>query len=202
MKITEKDGELFIDLGNKLNRRVKTLFFFGILSGIPIIYSGLSYSIEFIQIQMYWLAALFIAILIIGILVSYRYCIRILRSESLLITSDTFFLITSVFNRSFKKPYEIDKISELNYNGPAHKTDHPLKGQSFDYLGFDTQEKVIASVNDEGNLSFTYGDKQVYFGRAVYSWDAEEINNAITSFTKGKLKIHNLPDEENKYEYQ
>ena len=198
MKIIERENDTLVEFGN-ISTRLKILFVFAAISGLSFIFIPLSYSELIIEdpkghVGLIILSLIFI---IVGILVCYRYLKRVLQKESVLISRDSLTIINSAFMRKRERPYEISNIAYLNYMGKAKKTDHPLKGQSFDYLGFETQELVIAEVNNEGNLSFMYGDKLISFGRDVYSWDAEKINTILTKVTEGKLSVGNLPEENN-----
>ncbi len=102
-------------------------------------------------------------------------------------------MYNSEFSRKHHSVYELNRISDFQYHGKAKKTDHPLKGGVYDYFGFETNELVIAEVHNEGNLSFLYDNKLVNFGREVYSWDAEKLNELFSQITNNQLQIGNLP---------
>ncbi len=70
------------------------------------------------------------------------------------------------------------------------KTDHPLKGNSFDYFGFETQEQLIQNLHHEGNLYFdTQDGNRIFFAPCVYSWDAEKMVQMMRIYTDGSLKL-------------
>ena len=69
------------------------------------------------------------------------------------------------------------------------KTDHPLKGNSFDYFGFETQEQLIQSLHHKGNLCFVCEEERIYFGRGIYTWDAEKIIRMIKLYVGPVMKL-------------
>lgn len=90
--------------------------------------------------------------------------------------------------------YDIERVTNMQFRGKQHPTDHPLKGESFDYFGFQTEQELINTVHDEGNLSFDYDGKTVFFGKSVPSWDAEDLAKTIRELTDNRLYIANLPE--------
>jgi hypothetical protein len=73
--------------------------------------------------------------------------------------------------------------------GKDVKTDHPLKGQSFDYFGFDTHEQLVQNLHQEGNLCIYFYHQQVRFGKGVYLWHAEELVQMMKLFAGESLKL-------------
>ena len=204
MKIVETDNGVQIEFGNKLNNKIKVLFSFEAIGGILAVVFGVFLVLSAMNSHNgngYFDYLFSYAMIIIGAIFFWRYFSRISNKETIFINADTLKIIISSINRKVATEYEISKISDLKYRGKAVKTDHPLKGQSYDYFGFETQELVIAEVHNEGNLSFVYDDKIVCFGRNVYSWDAVEINEILHKITKGHLQIANLPEEMDEEEY-
>jgi|GEM_PF-3856302 hypothetical protein len=123
-----------------------------------------------------------------------HYITKATSKESIRITPDTFSIVNNSFFRKSELQYEVAGITNMQYRGRKHMTDHPLKGNSFDYLGFQTQQELIDTVHDEGNISFEYEGKTVYFGKSVPSWDAEELDKQLRLVTAGRLYIQNLPE--------
>ena len=198
MDVLEKDGGTLIKFGNKLNGKIKVLFSFEAFGGL--LAMGIGIFLIYVQLSDHVIYGsgtylFLLAIIVIGAIVFWRYFSRISRVERMFVTKDEITITKAVLNKIQETSYEVNKIHDFNYLGKAKKTDHPLKGNSFDYLGFETQELVIAEVNNDGNLSFSYEDKLVSFGRDVYSWDAEKLNDILLKVTEGRLKIGNLPTE-------
>ncbi len=204
MEIIEIDNGAQISLGNKLNSKIKVLFSFEAIGGFLAMAFGIFMTWNQLNSHSgngYFDYLFSYAMTIIGAIFFWRYFSRISNKETIFINADTLKIIISSINRKVETEYEIANISDLKYRGKAAKTDHPLKGQSYDYFGFETQELVIAEVHNEGNLSFLYDDKIVCFGRNIYSWDAVEINEILHKITKGHLQIANLPEEIDEGEY-
>lgn len=193
MNIVDKGDQLVIDLGNGLRSRVKILF--GVYAIGTLIVLVFLVGVGLVSLQ----GSVFATIFCLGIAALYfiatkYFFLKVFGKEQLVLNETTLTLSNgaSVWQRS--RSFDISGISGLQYTGFQKTTDHPLKGQSFDYIGLETQQQVVNTLHDEGNLSFTYDGKTVHFGKDVYSWTAEELNTAISAFTKGRLTIANLPE--------
>ena len=199
MKVTNNADGTTIEFGNKLNGKVKMIFIFSatIAALVMLRISMAIYSIITQPDSSVVLLGFLSAALIIACIVLVRYFKRAYRKETLLITKNTLTISSILVGTTQKTDFNIDGITALRYNGKSAKTDHPLKGNSFDYLGFETRELVISEMHNEGNLSFNYEGHIVSFGREVYSWDAEKISNILSDVTGGRLHIGNLPTEDN-----
>jgi hypothetical protein len=177
---------LLIDLGNRTNSRIKVLFWaeFLLVVGMATIF----------LLQVTSFTGLFnLLVSISGTLLfsfaAYRFFSRMFVSEKLLIDKDSLLIIIDTpFSKKIKS-YNWPKIGPLHYVGKPPKTDHPLKGKCFDYLGFDTQEHLIQSLHQEGNMYFKYEGVHVPFAKCVYSWDAEEMIHMMKIFSGPKLKL-------------
>lgn len=123
------------------------------------------------------------------ILASYRFISRIFLREKLLLQKEG---VNIIYNTPFMERstlYLWTAMGPLHYAGKEKKTDHPLKGYSFDYLGFETQEHLIQSLHHDGNLYFNYEGFPVRFGKGVYSWDAEELVNMMKLYAGSSLQL-------------
>ena len=125
----------------------------------------------------------------------WRHYKRVVHREELLVGYQTITIITNNVGRRVETVYEIAKISNLHYLGFEHPLDHPLKTDSFDYLGFQTQSEVVNAVMAEGNLAFEYESKTVRFFIGVPSWDVAEMNEVMREHTFDRLSIEGLPEE-------
>jgi hypothetical protein len=56
---------------------------------------------------------------------------------------------------------------------------HPLAGEAFDYLGFQTEQQVINEMHGDNRLALDYEGVTVKFGKNVYSWEFDEIVNLL-----------------------
>lgn len=134
------DDHLQIKLGNRTAPRIKALFWgeFLVTLGMSTIF--LLQALPIGQSVLHILAASGSATLYL--LASYRFISRTFYTEELWL--DDMFL-TVISSTPFKRKlnqYDWDNIGLLHYIGKDTKTDHPLKGQCYDYFGFETQESL------------------------------------------------------------
>lgn len=181
------DNNLLITLGNRTEPRIKVLFwaelFFTAGWATIFIIEAFPLSGSIINIMTALGASL------LYILAAFRFLSRVFFTEQLLLHADMLEIISrtpfSIKVRSFEWQY----MGPLHYVGQEKKTDHPLMGKCYDYFGFETQEKLIHKLHNEGNLFFNYGGFSVRFGKGVYSWNAEEIVNMMQLYIGNKLLL-------------
>lgn len=124
-----------------------------------------------------------------------RYLRRVTHREELLISPDSITVVKQINGKNTTVKYSINDIHRLRFIGFVQSVDHPLKTESFDYLGFQTQQSVIDAVTTEGNMAFDYEQQTIYFGIGVPSWDAAKLNELLKQKTGGQLFIADLPEE-------
>ena len=177
MNIIRSVGQVIIQFGSAAHRRAKALF---IIEAIVAMLGSIAFfwfSFEALNSAGdYTIFALFtFAFAVICGIYSFRFLNKVFNKESLVITPNALeIIVTNLFNKK-SDSFRIANITHLTYTGYQKYVDHPLKGESMDYLGFQTQQEVINTVQDEGNISFFYEGKTVHFGKGVYSWHVEEI---------------------------
>ncbi|MBS1588235.1 MAG: hypothetical protein JST52_01345 [Bacteroidetes bacterium] len=178
---------LLIDLGNRIDRRVRFVYWveFIITSGVSTIFlfHSASFSLSVLQV----LTNFFVGILYL--LAAYRLVSRMFYREQLSITETHFSIIRRTPFSHSRISYNWQQMGVLHYRGRECKTDHPLKGKCFDYFGFDTQEHLVQELHHDGNLSFQYGAYSVRFARCIYSWHAEEIVRMIRLYAGNALQL-------------
>ena len=179
--IISSDGDdTSIQIGNGLNSRIKLLFAIEAVGGVfcVLIFSYLFTVDGFIGVIPFLLSA---AIIVFGVYVTLRYTNKITEHETITVSND-FLTITkkSLFQEKIGK-YDFQKVSDMKFAGFEKYTDHPLKGESFDYLGFQTADKQIQTIHEEGTVSFMYEGETVYFGKRLPSWEVEKIAEVIIS---------------------
>ncbi len=181
------ENELLIDLGNRIEPRIKVLFWAELIVTAAI---ATIFLLQSFPISENWLNAIAgLCAAVIYLFASYRFLSRMFTKEKLLLKPH----YLQIINRSpfsFKvMEYDWEHIGPLHYVGEKRKTDHPLKGKVFDYFGFDTHEKLIHNLHHEGNLYFNYGGFSVRFGKGVYSWNAEEVVNMMLLYKGDKIVL-------------
>lgn len=181
------DGHLQIKLGNRTAPRIKALYWgeFLVTLGMSTVFMLRAMPVSASGLHM----AAFTFSAVLYLLASYRFISRTFYTEELWL-DDTFLTVISStpFKRKLNR-YDWENIGPIHYIGKEVKTDHPLKGQCYDYFGFETQEQLIQNIHEEGNLYFNYGGYMVRFAKCVYSWDAEEMLDMMRLFAGNKLRL-------------
>jgi hypothetical protein len=178
---------LLIDLGNRIQNRIRLLFIAEFL-----FIAGIATCLLLIAIPVQGNFTHFVMCIgatITYMLAAYRFLSRLFFNESLYITTKAISIHQqSPFYRS-TRTFNWQSISEMHYIGKPHKTDHPLKGNSFDYFGFESQEQLIQRLHHKGNLYFSCEDENIYFARGVYFWDAEKTIRMIKLYAGHEVKL-------------
>ena len=128
-------------------------------------------------------------------IIFWRYLSRATRRERLLITEDSLAIITDANGKKEVCSFKINLTTGISFVGFQQAIDHPLKTDSLDYLGFQTEQKLINAATDEGNLALEHDGKIIRFGVGIPSWDVVQLNELLQRKTKGLLCITNLPEE-------
>lgn len=190
-RITYKWGSssLLIELGNRTEQRIQVLFWgeflfttgmatILLLRSLPLNGGWMNGTIGILSAALYIVAA-------------YRFLVRMFSKENILLTDDSIALINETPFRTHTRHFPWQGIGPLLYIGAPEKTDHPLKGKSFDYFGFDTHEHLIQRLHHNGNLCFRYEGYPVHFARGVFSWNAEEMISMMQLFAGDKFQLSN-----------
>lgn len=178
---------LRIDLGSRLEPRVKTLFWIELLVTCG---AATLFLLEALPLLDSWLHALTaIGSAVLYFLAAYRFLQRMFFRECIVLSTTHFTIIQkNFFNRQIRS-YDRRFMGPLRYLEKDEKTDHPLKGRHFDYFGFETHEKLIQTLHQEGRMYFTYGEDSVRFARGLYSWHAEELVNMMQLYCGKSLQL-------------
>ena len=181
------DDHLLVVMGNRLNGRIKALFWaeFLFTVGMASIFINEAFAIQGNVVK--WLILL--ASGAMYMLAGYRFFSRILYTEKIFLDADT---ITIVKRSPFSQQshtYQWQHIGPVHYIGHQAKTDHPLKGYCFDYMGFETQERLIQNLHQEGNMYFNHNGNPVLFGKNVFSWDAEEMVRMMQLYAGNNMRL-------------
>ncbi len=181
------ERSLLITLGNRTHMRIRALYVaeFVFTAGMATIF--LVQSIPFRQTFMHWAACIGASVLYM--LAAHRFLIRMFFTEQMLLDDHSLTIIKKTLFSQQVARYDWRQIGALHYVGKGAKTDHPLKGKSFDYFGFDTQEHLIQSLHHDGNMYFDTFEGRVYFASGVYSWDAEEIVRMMKLYIGSNLQL-------------
>lgn len=181
------DRNLQVVLGNRTHTRIRALFIVEFLftSGMATVF--MLESLPF-KVSLLHMAAT-IGAMTLYILAAYRFLARIFFTERLMLDQQSLTIVRKTIFSQRVRRYDWRAIGALHYEGKGYKTDHPLKGKCFDYLGFETQEHLIQSLHHDGNLFFDSVEGRVYFASGVYSWDAEEMVQMMKLYIGSSLQL-------------
>ena len=114
---------------------------------------------------------------------AYRFINKALQTEKLIINKNTLTIYRGGFLSSKKDIYDISQISNFRHLDKPQTTKHPLAGQSFDYLGFQTEQQVINEMHGDNRIAFDYNNRTIKFGENIYSWDFEKLEVLLYDIT-------------------
>jgi len=181
------DGYLHITLGNRTEKRILALYVAEFIVTISMATIFLVQSFPLFKNPLHFLGAMGASLLYF--LAARRFLNRMFFSEQLHLDDKYLTLIRKTLFSKQLRQYSWQSVGILHYTGKAPKTDHPLKGHSFDYFGFETREHLIQSLHHEGNLFFNTREGRVYFASGVYSWDAEDMVQMMRLFIGNALQL-------------
>jgi hypothetical protein len=181
------DRSLLITLGNRTPLRIRALYLveFIFITGMATVF--LLQSIPFRHTFIHWAACIGATVLIL--VAAYRFLSRMFFSERILLDENSLTIIKKTIFSQRVSRYDWRHIGVLHYAGKGTKTDHPLKGKSFDYFGFETHEHLIQSLHHDGNMYFDSYEGRIYFASGVYSWHAEEIVRMMKLYIGSTLQL-------------
>ena len=105
---------------------------------------------------------------------AYRFINKAAMGEQLFIGSGELRVIKKgLITRTYV--YELAAIYNFRQLGKTAPTRHPLAGESFDALGFQTQQELIRELHGDDRLAFDYQGWVIEFGENIYSWEFEEL---------------------------
>jgi hypothetical protein len=114
---------------------------------------------------------------------AYRFINKALQTEKLIVNKDTLTIFRGGFLSTKKDIYEVSQISNFRHLDKPETSKHPLAGQSFDYLGFQTEQQVINEMHGDNRLAFDYVGRTIKFGENIYSWDFEQLEVILYDIT-------------------
>jgi|SRR5688572_1119969 len=176
-----KDGKT-ITFSKPLDSRAKMLYAFYFLSFFA--------AAAFFFYLLLTVHDLGIGAIILIIIFNVAFCIAAFRfinkafmREELFINKKELQLINQSILLENTRSYDITKISNFRHLNKPQLSKHPLAGETFDYLGFQTEQKVISEMHGDNRLAFDYESKTITFGENIYSWEFEELQILLYDIT-------------------
>jgi hypothetical protein len=137
--------------------------------------------------------------LVIGALfcfIGYKFLNKAFMSEELDIANGRLIIRRKGFLRSKEDVFEISGISNFRHLAMPELTKHNLAGDSFDYLGFQTEQKLINDLHGDNRVGFDYEGKFVSFGEEIYSWEFEQLEILLYDLTGNDLRYDDNTEAE------
>ncbi|HSC54906.1 MAG TPA: hypothetical protein VLC98_14835 [Phnomibacter sp.] len=176
-----QDGKM-ITLSNAFDSRPKILNFIYayvfICSALFLLYIAISTvtgSSDFLLVTFFGIAVCLFA--------GYRFLNKALQTEKLLVNKTKLTITKSGFLSHQSNSYDISLISNFRHLDKPSTTRHPLAGESFDYLGFQTEQEVINEMHGDNRLAFDYNGTTIKLGENIYSWDFDQLEVILYDIT-------------------
>lgn len=116
------------------------------------------------------------ALMVVACLVAfYRFINKATESEKLFVTKESLEIISTSLLKKNRKSFLLTEISDFKFIQKDRYDPHPLKGENFDYLGFQTEQQVTQDLHGEGRVSIFSKEQEVRFGRELASWDFSQL---------------------------
>jgi len=184
----DKDGKI-ITFSNPLDSRSKILYAFYSMS----FFAAAGFFLYFLLTEQD-LNVIALLVGIIGVAVffiaGFRFGIKAFMREQLFINKKELQLINQSILLENIRSYDITKVSNFRHLKKPELTKHPLAGETFDYLGFQTEQKVISEMHGDNRLAFDYESKTITFGENIYSWEFEELEILLYDVTGNDLRYN------------
>jgi hypothetical protein len=181
------DRSLLITLGNRTNIRIWALYLVELVVTASMATIFLLQSLPFKHNFIHWSACIGAGLLYL--LAANRFLARMFFKEQFLLDQHSFTIIRKTLFSQQVRRFDWREVGALHYEGKSRKTDHPLKGGCYDYFGFETQEHLIQSLHNAGNLYFDTPKERIYFAVGVYSWHAEEMVQMMKLYIGTSLQL-------------
>ena len=194
MTITDSPDGKEVVLSKAFDSRAKILY---IIYFILFTCTGLFLGNMFISFNPESIVLIILICLIVAVYLfaGYRFINKAVQAECLLVTKDRLVIFKIGFLSNKKESYDINNIYAFRHPDKPEATKHPLAGQSFDYLGFQTGQQVANEMHGDKRLAFDYNGKIITFGENIYSWDFEALQELILDITGKDITARKEVDE-------
>jgi hypothetical protein len=175
----QKDGKkIIITLSQAFDSRLKMLNLFNALlfffTGLFIMYNG--FHADRNDTGIIIMTTVFTIVCYIA---SFRFFNKAVLFEKMQISNQELKWKEKSLIKSKVLSFDIKEISNFRYIEKGTIAPHPLAGQSMDYFGFETQEKLIGQLGGDKQIAFEYKGKTISFGADLYSYEFDEIKSAF-----------------------
>lgn len=130
------------------------------------------------------LVVLLVAIIGVYLFAAYKFINKAVQTEILTVDKNNFTIIKKGFLAQQKNVYDNALIQNFRHLEIKETFKHALAGETFDYLGFQTQQVAINQMHGDNRLAFDYNGKEITFGENVYTWDFEKLEIVLFDITE------------------
>lgn len=176
-----KDGKIII-LSKAFDTRSKILnsVYFFVFAVAGLVFGVLAFASMSLS---GWFLIFALGATLVYLFAGYKFINKALQTEKLFVTKDNLTIIMSGFVSRKARTYENKFISNFRHLEKPEITRHPLAGDNFDYLGFQTEQQVINEMHGDARLAFDYNGRTVTFGENIYTWDFDELEVLLYDIT-------------------
>jgi hypothetical protein len=178
MKIQNDGKEIVITLSQAFDSRLKMLnLFYALL----FFFSGLFFMSRGFHANDNNTGSIIITTVstIVFYIASFRFFNKAVLYEKMQISNQEVKWMEKGLIKSKVLSFDIKEISNFRFIEKGTIAPHPLAGQSRDYLGFETQEKLIGQLGGDKQIAFDYKGKTISFGADLYSYEFDEIKSVF-----------------------
>lgn len=119
---------------------------------------------------------------IVQLVASYRFGRSALLQEHLFIDAKELVLMEKGIKLLKRQVFDLASVTHFRFLAKPEMPRHPLAGEGFDYLGFQTEQQVINEMYGDNRLAFDYNGRTVKFGQNIYSWDFDQLIGVLRSY--------------------
>ncbi len=198
MRVNEQQSSKIVLLSNAFDSRAKILniVYFVVFTGFAlymILFFGM-FDPDFSNGGTIVGVIIWLTVTGVYVFAGYRFLNKALQTETLVIDNNAIRLSKGGFIKKSAE-YDINLVTNFRHLNKAEVTKHPLAGQSFDYLGFQTQQQVINEMHGDNRLAFDYEGSIITFGENIYSWEFEELADLLNQAAGKNITVAGIGDE-------
>ena len=112
----------------------------------------------------------------------YRFFNKALLIEKLYLNEHELRWVEKGLFKSKTISFDLKEIANLRFVEKGAMAPHPLAGQSMDYLGFQTTEKMVNQLAGDNQIAFDYKGQVISFGADIYSYEFDEIKSIFDKY--------------------
>lgn len=144
------------------------------------------------------MASIIALIAVVGFSIAfYRFINKATETEKLFVNKHRLDIMVSSLFMVDRRSFLLADISDFKFLEKERFEPHPLKGETIDYLGFQTEQQVIQDLHSEGRASFVYNGRQVRFGKELVSWEFNELEVLLYDLTGNDFRYTDKYEQEN-----